>query len=262
MDFGRIKIIILHSWYHMTHNLESLFDLFWYPVIQFIVFGFVALYFNQNQNQVQSQIILLGLYFWEVIALSQYSVAIGALWEMWSKSFNNMFITPLTLNEFVFAEMVSGALKTIVVFLLLTFIGTGIYSFNIFSIGILTVLIAFGELLFFGWAAGMFILGLIFRYGRDIQTLAWALIILIQPISAVFYPLEVLPYLIRQIALILPTTYIFEMLRAKLLTGVIQWHYLPISTLLNIIYFIASYLFLTRMYRRSKEIGDFARMES
>lgn len=261
MNLRRINTIILHSWYHLSHSLETVIDLFWYSTIQIIVFGFVALYFNESGNS-QATIILLGLFFWEIVQVGQYSISIGALWEIWSRSFSNLFITPLTLTEFLIGQMISGFIKSIAVFVLMAIVGIVFYNFSVFNLGLLVLSISFLELLVFSWAAGLFILGIIFRYGRSIQSLAWSLIFLIQPISAVFYPVDVLPKTLQKIAFTIPTTYIFEVIRLKFASGRVEWNYLAIATILNLVYFVLSFWYIQLMFNRSKETGDFARMES
>src|SRR3989344_8755611 len=100
MRWYRIRTISLHSWYHLTHSRETLVDLFYGPIMQIFVFGFIATYFAQSGTS-QATIIILGFIFWTVVAISQYSISLGMMWEVWSKSFSTLFITPLSMGEFV-----------------------------------------------------------------------------------------------------------------------------------------------------------------
>ena len=261
MNFKRVRTITLHSWYHLNHSVETWVDLFWFSTIQIIVFGLMATYFIQTGNTANAQIILLGLVLWGVIVVGQYSVTIGALWEIWSKSFSNLFITPLTLTEFVTGHMIGGFFKASAVFLITSLLTIPLFDFSIFSLGPLLILF-FLELIIFSWSAGMFIFGLILRFGTNIASLGWGLIYIVQPLAAVFYPLEVLPRSIRWLSFTFPVTYIFETARHLLTTREVLWAYILYASVLNIIYFILSYWFMNKMLIRGKRTGAFARMES
>jgi ABC-2 type transport system permease protein len=135
-----------------------------------------------------------------------------------------------------------------------------LYSFNIFNVGL--ALIPFvGLLLLFGWAVGLFVTGIIFRYGTEAQVLAFGISFAIQPIAAVFYPLEVLPAWIQPIALAMPITHVFEGMREVLATGVIPIDSLLWSLGLNIIFFIFGAWFFGRMFNHVKVKGLLAKLE-
>jgi len=259
MRWHRIKTVLLHSRYHLAHSMETWMDVFWYPFIQVLVFGLIALYFAEGGGAERSQHIILGLVLWQVIAVGQYSVSLSVMWEVWSHSFSNLFISPLTMKEFMAGQMIVSFLKAVVVFLMAAILGGMFFKFSVFSLGWWLV-IYFLELLVFAWASGMFILGLIFRYGVDIQSLAWSLIYLVQPLGAVFYPVEILPLWLQRIAYFFPTTFIFGAARSQL-KGVIDWQQIHLATGVNLIYIVFGYWFMMRMLKRSKEAGAFVRME-
>ena len=67
-----------------------------------------------------------------------------------------------------------------------------------------------------GWIIGVFTTSLIMRFGQEAEILAWSLVFLFQPISCVFYPLEVLPMWLQAVAWINPAAHVFEGMRAVL----------------------------------------------
>ena len=81
MNLNRISIVLVHSWYHMTHSLETVFAVFIIPIMQFLVFGFIAYYFAQGNSEVL-QFVLLGYLLWIVVQIGQFSVTISVLWEI------------------------------------------------------------------------------------------------------------------------------------------------------------------------------------
>ncbi|MDH4305816.1 MAG: ABC transporter permease, partial [Nitrospira sp.] len=56
-------------------------------------------------------------------------------------------------------------------------------------------------------------------FGQEAEVLAWSMVFLFQPISCVFYPLEVLPAWLQGIAWVNPAAHIFEGMRIVLTTG-------------------------------------------
>jgi ABC-2 type transport system permease protein len=188
-------------------------------------------------------------------------MSLGVLWNVWSHNFSNMFITPLSMPEYVLAQMVSAAVKAFLLFLVVAFIADVLFDFNLFSMGLLNLALLFLNLLFFAYSIGLFILGIIFRLGTRIQALAWGLVLIFQPLTAAYYPLRVMPPVLQAVAYLLPPTYVFESARASLDTPIIHWDSIGIAAGENVIYFALSVWFFNYMYRRSRETGQFARNE-
>jgi ABC-2 type transport system permease protein len=253
----RIRASILHSWYHLSHSVETWVDLIWFSVIDILVFGFMALYFAGEANV--GQYLIAGIILWEVVRISQYTVTVGVLWEIWSKSFSTLFISPLSMFEFVIGQAISGFLKSVGVATMVALIAWLAFGFAVWQLG--WILILYFLILFtFAVATGMFILGLIMRFGTNIQSLAWGLIFIFQPLSAIFYPLSVLPDYLQPVALLSPITYIMESTRHQLSVGQPLWGMVGQSMVLA--YLVLCSLFLRGMIAWSRKTGAFARMDS
>lgn len=260
MKSHRIKTILLHTWFHFSHSVETWVDLLWNPIITVLVFAFISQALSAQAASHYAIYIMLGIVLWNIVWVGQYTIAVGALWEVWSRSFSNMFITPLTLEEFLVGQMISSIIKSIISVLISAGIAYAFFHFSLLSLGWLLILY-FIELLVFSWGIGMFVLSLIFRYGTIIQSLSWAIVFLLQPFGGVFYPVTVLPEQIRWITYGVPTTYLFESMRQQLVTGNPNHQYIAIGTLLTLVYFLAGYAMLRLRYKQAKENGSFAKME-
>ncbi|MFB6294559.1 MAG: ABC transporter permease, partial [Candidatus Nanohaloarchaea archaeon] len=116
------------------------------------------------------------------------------------------------------------------------------YSFNILSVGVFGLAALTLPLAIFGSGLGLFVAGLIYRFGQRIQVFAWSTIVLLQPVSAVFYPREVLPGVFHAASLLIPTSYVFEGMRQALAEGIVPWAALQVALALSIVYFAAGYL--------------------
>ena len=102
----------------------------------------------------------------------------------------------------------------------------------------------------------------ILRWGLAAESLAWAVPFLIQPISAVFYPVSVLPVPLRTVAWLLPSTYVFEGMRGVISTGEMQWNNLLISILLNAAFLILSSGFFAFMFNVARNKGLLVKIAS
>lgn len=261
MSLERIKAVLIQEWFITKKSLEVILDLFYFSLINIIVFGFVFTFLSKQEGNLGAMYILLGMILWEIVRITQYSISVGALWNIWSRNLSNMFISPLTIPEYIAAAIISGAIKTIPTVLVISLVAFFIFDFNIFAVGIGNLAIYFVNLSIFAWSVGIVILAIIFRYGQKLQAFAWGLIFLFQPLTAVFFPVSVLPDPVKTIAYLLPPTYVFETARANLVDPTPNWQAFGTALLLNLIYLLISLLFFNLMFKKSKDIGQFARNE-
>lgn len=240
--------------------MESWVDLLWNPAVQILVFAYIGRALTSRADQLIAQYMILGMIFWNVIWIGQYAIALGALWEIWSASFNTMFVTPMTLEEFLVGQMIGGLFKSILAIAITAFFGLLVYQVSVLSLSFMLPLY-FLELYLFSCSFGMVVLGFIIRFGKDVQSLSWALIFLVQPLGAVFYPVSILPPALQRVAWSLPTTYIFEAMRHQLTTGIISNDLLLWATVLNIVYLVIGYAALRFFFRQAKDNGMLAKLE-
>ncbi len=261
MSLSRIQGLMLQELYITKHSLEVVVDLFYFSVISIIVFGFFSTFLSSTANSSAAHYFLIGTILWEIVRISQYSISVGGLWNIWSRNLSNMFVAPLSLTEYLTAAMISGAIKALITFFLISVIALYLYNFNIFTLGFANLSLFFLNLMFFAWSIGIIVLAIIFRYGTRIQALAWGLIFIFQPLSATFFPVSILPAPLQTVAYLFPSTHVFEAARASLTNPSIDWAQSGIAFLENIIYFLLSLWIFNAMYNKSKETGQFARNE-
>lgn len=261
MSLNRIRAILLHDIFVMRHSFEVFNDLLLYPLWSIIVFGFMTIYISGTTGQVIASQVLMGMILWQIINITQYTIAVGCLWDVWARNLTNIFITPITSAEYLITYAMSGAVKALVVIVLASTMSFFVFRFNILTLGIVPLLLIVFNLVFFGFSFGVIVLGLIFRFGTKIQAFAWGLITVFQPLMAVIYPVTVLPQPLRSFSLIFPPTHVFEAAR-KIIGGTSGTGPDFIAAfLLNVLFCWASVLFFNAMFRKSKETGQFARLE-
>src|SRR6202012_119551 len=124
-------------------------------------------------------------------------------------------------------------------------LASAFYAFNLFALGPVLVLF-FINLMLMGWAVALGVVSLVLRHGAGAEPLAWGVLFGLAPFSAVFYPVSVLPAALQPIALMLPTTHVFEGMRAILLHGDLRWDHLVAALGLNILWLCGAALLFAR----------------
>lgn len=261
MSADRIRAVLLQEVYISLRSTEVMFDLPFWALMTAIVFGFVTKFLSSVMDQTVAQYLYMGTLLWEIIRIAQYSMSLGALWNVWSRNLSNMFITPLSMTEYVVAQMISGAIKALVLFVMVALIASLAFGFNLFVLGFENLALLFVNLLWFAYSIGLIILGIILRIGTRIQALAWGMVLIFQPLTAAYYPLAIMPPPMQSVALVFPPTYVFEAARSSLQVPGVRWDYLGIAALQNVVYFGLAVVFFAYMYRRSRATGQFARNE-
>ncbi len=258
---NRIIAIMQQEYFITKRSLEVIFDLFIFSSITVTVFSFVSRYLAGSSNPTGAYYLIIGLVLWEIIRIGQYSITVSVLWNVWSRNLSNMFVTPLSTIEFFLALMISSLFKCAIVLAILIFIVYFTAGFNVLQIGLLNLVLSFINLIIFSWAIGIFLTGVIFRFGTRIQAMSWGFIFLFQPLTASFFPISILPKPLQVISYYIPATHVFENARKNLNTTTTDWGSFFFALFLNMIYLVFSWLLFYYFYKKSLETGQFARNE-
>lgn len=257
MNWHRISGLMLRYRYLYSRSTFRLLDLFFWPVMDLLVWGFLSMYMLKMQpNAAPSAVTYLigAIIFWDVLYRSQQAVTVSFLEDIWSQNLLNIFVAPIKISEFIIATYLVGLFQAIVVIVLTSVLAFFFYSFNIFTIGIILVPY-FINLILMGWWMGMITTALIIRWGHSAEALAWAVPYLVQPVAAVFYPVTVLPAWLQPIALMLPATHVFEGMRSALKGEPFNSTQLLVAFGLNALCMIGAAFFFRHMFNVARQRG-------
>ncbi|HZM63799.1 MAG TPA: ABC transporter permease [Candidatus Saccharimonadales bacterium] len=257
-SWQRLSGLILQELYVTRHRLEIIVDTFFFPLINVILFGYIT-HFIGTGGALNGQIFIVGVLWWQLLTVMQYNVTVSSMWNIWSHNLTNIFIAPISIGEYLLAGALSSALRTVAIAVLLFLGAWVVFDFDVLSLGWANMGLFTLNLLLFGCALGIAFLGVIFRFGVRIQAISWGAIYVIQPITAAFFPVAVLPGFLQVVAYALPPTYVFEAARQALNTPTVNWRYAGIAFVLNIGYVILSLLLFRYFFKKSKQSGQFAR---
>lgn len=210
----RILGIALRQWLTLRHSIPRLFEVFYWPVLEVTLWGLVTQYLLSRAGGTFTPSLLIGgMMLWTMLHRAQEDLSIAFLEESWSQNLPNLFSSPLHPIEYFLASAMVGLGKVLFAGTAVSVLAFLFYGYGLWEIGP-TLIAAMPSLVMFGWAMGLLTVGLILRYGRQVDVLAWSVAVLIQPLVCAVYPLNVLHPSLQIVAGILPPTHIFEATRA------------------------------------------------
>lgn len=261
MKLHRIIAIVFRHLYLYRRSLPRIMEIFYWPFLDLVIWGFITLYLARYQTQIPGFVtfFLGALILWDVLFRSQQGITISFLEELWSRNLMNLFASPLKPSEFLAATMIMSIFKVACVSLVMGLCAWLFYDYSILIIG-LWLLPFVLNLVVTGWVIGVFTTSLIMRFGQEAEVLAWSMVFLFQPISCVFYPMDVLPVWLKPVAWANPAAHVFEGMR-----GVLSQSGQPVGHLgwaigLNLLFLMAMIAWFHRTFAYCRNQGLLVRV--
>ena len=255
----RVGALVLRYVYLYRRSIARTGEIVFWPVMDLLVWGFLTTYLTGVAVPDAVAFLLGGVILWDVLYRAQQGITISFTEEIWARNLLNIFIAPVRAVEIVLATVCVGVLKAGANVLVLTTLSFLFWRFDLLRLGPALAPFVF-SLLLFAWAVGMCTAALILRFGQAAEALVWGVPFLIQPLAAVFYPVETLPTWLQPIARLLPATHVFEGMRAVLKTGRVETGTLLWAFGLNLVYLAAAGAFFAWMLARVREKGYLCRL--
>jgi ABC-2 type transport system permease protein len=257
MNPQRVGVLVLRYAFVYRRSPIRLLEVFFWPTMSLLVWGFITIFIQHTAEGELTRFItfLIGAVIgWDILFRAQQGVALSFLEDVWARNLLNIFCAPVRLREYVLATFLFGLLRLGVTLIFLSLLAWMVYHFNFFSLGF--ALIPFiANLLVLGLTIGIITIAIMLRYGHGAEPFAWALPFLLQPFSAVFYPVSVLPGAMQSVAWAIPCTYVFEGMRAVIRSGTIPWQDLIWAIGLNIMYLMGAIWLLIHMFDIARDRG-------
>lgn len=257
-SFTRIYAIFLRHYFLTIHHLERLADLFIFPIVGLVMWGFLS-QFVQLQSSMLASFFLGGMILWVIFERVGTSVGIDFMYEIWERNLVNVLSTPLTTLEFVLGLIFVSVGKVLLSLAAMVALALLVYHFNIFSLG-MSLVFFWLNLIIFAVTLGIFNISLITRWGVSAGPLTWVVPFAIQPFAAVFYPVSILPEFFQKLVMFLPLSYVFEGMRYTLSTKMFSTENFLVALGLNVVYFSIAVVFFTYMLKSSKRKGTLAKL--
>jgi ABC-2 type transport system permease protein len=252
-SIGRIGAMTLRYWYLLRKSWPRLLELVYWPTLNMIVWGLLTFYFGDHTSTIAETAggLLGAVMLWDVLFRGQLGFTFSFLEEIWSRNIANLMMSPLHPAELAGSLMVMSVIRLVLGMTPVTLLALALFGFNIYGLG-LPLLAFFANLVIMSWAVGLVVAGLVLRNGLGAESLAWSVMMLLLPVSCVYYPISILPAWLQPISWSIPPTYVFEGMRAVLLQGVFRADLMVECFALNLVYLglgFAAFMLLVRSAR-------------
>ncbi|MQA66104.1 MAG: ABC transporter permease [Alphaproteobacteria bacterium] len=251
---GRIGAMVLRYFYLIRGSVPRIVELAYWPTMQMMIWGFLSQFLYQHSEWFvrAGGVLIAAVLLWDIMFRSNIGVAISFLEEMWSRNLGQLFASPLRPYEWAVSLLVIAGLRTLIGVLPASLLAIPLYHYSVFDMG-LPLVAFFTNLMIFGAAVGLAVSGLVLLFGLGAESLAWAAIFALAPISGIYYPISVLPDWLQPVAYSLPSAHVFEGMRAAVIDGMFRVDRFLWAVGLNAVYMglgLAAFLAAFRTARR------------
>jgi ABC-2 type transport system permease protein len=257
----RVLALVRRHAYLMLKSWPRIVSMAYYPTVTMVLWAFLTLFLAPGNGFLRNApgLFIGAVLLWDVLFRGQLGVSLTFVEEIYSRNLGNLFVSPLTLPEYIAGQLAMSVLRTL--------IGVGgacvfawlLFRYSIFSLGF-PLLAFFTNLLVFGWAIGLAVSAMILRWGLGAEELAWAAIFMLAPVSGVYYPIGVLPTWLQPVAAVLPSAQVFEGMRAVLLDGTFPWPRFWAAASLNLGWLAAGAALFAFAVRHARRHGTLLQM--
>lgn len=233
----------------LYRSYDRLADIFFYPIVDLAMWGLGSQYVrNQIDDKAYLLMVLSGLLMWIIVWRSQHEIIVSVLHEYWDGNLVNLFVSPLSVVEWLVSVMFFSLFKILLSFVFAYAFTQFVYGINLSSLGssffyMLVVLVLTG------WALGTLISSGLFVVGTKAQGLPFSIAAFLSPFTAIVYPVSALPDWAQNFAYYIPSAHVFEVMRSKTLGLSSGGFSLRIGFILALTYFVISIAVLKISFR-------------
>jgi ABC-2 type transport system permease protein len=255
-SLGRISAMVLRYTYLVRRSWPRILELVYWPTVQLILWGFITRFFLTNSTWLAqaSGVLLAAVMLWDVMFRGHLGVSLAFFEEMYSRNLGHLFASPLRAGELVASLLVISTIRTLIGVGGAALLAIPLFGFSIFGLGVPLVAF-FANLLVMGWSIGLVVSGLVLRYGLGAESLAWVAIFAIAPVSGIYYPVSVLPDWLQGVAWLLPSSHVFEGMRAVMFEQIVRLDLLWQAVLLNGVFLLVGSVVFLRAFHSARERG-------
>ena len=249
----RVGAMVLRNLYLLRASWPRVLELVYWPAVQMILWGFITRFLVTNSSWVAqaSGVLIAAVLLWDVMFRGNLGVSLSFFEEMYSRNLGHLFASPLRPYELVCALLLISLLRTSIGVGGAALLAIPLYGYSIFDLG-LPLLAFFTNLLVMGWSIGLLVSALVLRYGLGAESLAWVAIFAVAPVSGIYYPISVLPDWLQMVAAALPSSHVFEGMRAVLFEERFRTELLFNAVTLNVVYLAGAVTVFLLVFRSAR----------
>ena len=261
MNLNKIFAFSLRHIYLIKGSFPRILDLIYWPTIQIFLWGFISKFFTLNSSYFENTvgIILSAAILYDFLFRSSISYNMMFLEEIWSRNFTNLFIAPIKISEIIAALTLTAIFRTLIGLVPAALLAVPLFGVSIFKIGIPLIFLLI-TLYIFGVTLGLLVTSGLVRFGPSFENIAWASLFFLAPLGCIYYPIEILPDWLQNIAKLLPLVHIFEEMRNILIHDIVSYYQILKAIIISFIYFVFGIIVFYLSYEGAKNRGTLINM--
>ncbi len=258
--FRPLLAVVLRYFYLLRGTPARWVPIFAWVGIDIVLWGFITKYLNSlTATRMNFVPVLLGaVLLFDFFTRVMHGVAGVFLEDVWSRSFLNLFASPLSISQYLLGLVVSTTVTSLISLTAMLLLATAAFGLSFFSYGL--ALIPFLLILFlFGVSLGICTSAVVLRLGPSAEWFVWPVPAIVSPFAGVFYPISTLPHWMQFFSKLLPPSYVFEGVRAIAARHSASGAALAWGSSLGVVYVLLACWFFTRVFRHAIQTGILAR---
>lgn len=250
-QINKILAFTYRSYIFAKRNMYAFVELLFWPSVGAIQIGMLSVFLALTPEM--KAFLLTGAIISGVLQVAQIDVAYGLLFDAWSKSLKQTFVSPIQHHHYILGSWLFGVIRGLIVFFALGGFCVIVFKFIMPppDVIVLTLLGIFLSAL----VIGMTVIFVILYFGQRIVEIVWMITTIVMLICGVYYPVNMLPKALQYVAGIIPITYFLEYFRMSYGFSPVFTHPLAKGFALSIAFTVIMFLMLGAALKRAKKTG-------
>lgn len=211
-ELNKVLSTAYKNWTISKRNAFTLFELIFWPLVSLLSIGLLTRFLETDQETVS--FLMVGAIGLTIMQVCQIDIAYVLLFDMWSKSIKNTFVSPVRGYHLVLGALLFGMVRGTIVFAILVVSSKMAFGFEFLAGGTLMVALFLVGIYLVSAFIGMVVCISILLFGQKADVAAWTLSGLVMLLCGIYYPVDVLPSSLQMVARMIPLTYFLEYYRS------------------------------------------------
>ncbi len=239
-------------------NVFALFEMLFWPAIGILSVGLLTRFLNLDQETVT--FVLIGAVSMNAVQIAQLDLSYALLYDIWAKSVKHEFIAPIRLYHLLVGSGLVGLGRGLLVFAVMGLLSMVFFNMDLSRPGILGLVLFLGGLFLNAGLVGVLVLILVLRFGHRAEVAAWAFSYFLLLLCGLYYPVNILPPGVRELAYVIPLTYFLDYFRHFYGFSLLSPQPLVFGYTLSVLFLIISYLLLRATLKGARRRGTLLKL--